>query len=276
MTSSVATRPARRTARPPAASDVWADSWHMTVRHMRTLARQPWYVALTIVQPIIWLVLFGALFKRVVDLPGFATTSYLVYLTPGIVVMSAMFSGGWSGMGIIIDLEGGVLDRFLVSPVRRSSLLTGRVLMQVVTITIQSLIIIGVAWALGARFPGGVVGVAVLLLACGLLGAAVAQLSNTIALLLRREESVIAAVNFLVLPASFVSSAFMAAALSPGWIQSASRFNPVDWAVVAGRSTMSQTPDWAGVGWRLGSLALLALVCGVAATRAFTVYQRSL
>ena len=59
-----------------------AHSGHMTVRHLRGLARQPWYIAITLVQPVIWLLLFGSLFKRIVEIPGFATTSYVDFLTP--------------------------------------------------------------------------------------------------------------------------------------------------------------------------------------------------
>ena len=92
----------------------------MAGRWLRILWRQPWFVAITLVQPVIWLLLFGALFERVVDIPGFAGDDYVDFLVPGIVVMTALFSAGWSGMGIINDLDRGVMDRFLVSPARRA------------------------------------------------------------------------------------------------------------------------------------------------------------
>ncbi|HET9008236.1 MAG TPA: ABC transporter permease [Actinomycetes bacterium] len=101
-------------------------SWFMTMRHLRNLARQPWWIAITLVQPIIWLLLFGAVFKATADIPGFAADSYVDFLIPGIVVMTAAFAGGWAGMGVIEDLNRGVIDRFLVSPVRRQALITGR------------------------------------------------------------------------------------------------------------------------------------------------------
>ncbi len=251
------------------------ESWRMTQRHMRTLGRQPWYIAITIVQPVIWLVLFGALFKRVVEIPGFAADSYLDFLAPGIVVMSALFSNGWSGMGVIEDLDRGVMDRFLVTPVHRSALMTGRIVMQAVTTVIQSAIIIGLAIALGARFPGGLAGVVVLIVGSVLLGAAFASMSNALALTLRKEESVIATVQFVVLPATFLSSAFMAVNLAPEWIQRVARYNPVNWAIQAGRSALGTAPDWALVASRTGLLALFAVACGLLATRAFSAYQRS-
>ena len=89
----------------------------MTVRHLRALWRQPWWIVVTLIQPIIWLLLYGALFKRVVEIPGFHGGSYIEFLTPGVVVMTAFFSAGWGGMAMIEDIDRGVIDRFLVSPV---------------------------------------------------------------------------------------------------------------------------------------------------------------
>jgi ABC-2 type transport system permease protein len=85
-----------------------AHSRYMTLRHLRELWRQPWYVAITLVQPVIWLLLFGALFKRVVEIPGFGGGNYIDFLTPGIVVITALFSAGWSGMSVINDIDRGV------------------------------------------------------------------------------------------------------------------------------------------------------------------------
>ena len=96
-----------------------ADTWWMTQRRLQVFVRQPWFLVFTLIQPVIWLFLFGNLFKRVVDLPGFGSTSYLTYIVPGVVVMSAMASNMWAGMGTMEEIERGTLNRFLVTPVRR-------------------------------------------------------------------------------------------------------------------------------------------------------------
>jgi ABC-2 type transport system permease protein len=241
----------------------------LTVRQLLALWRQPWFVAITLIQPMIWLLLFGALFKKVVEIPGFHGGSYIDLLTPGIVVMSALFSAGWHGMAWINAIDRGIMDRFLVSPVSRFALIASGVAQQVVVILIQSLIIVGVAAALGAHLTA--LGVTLMLLAASLLGGAVCALSDGLALVARQEETLIGVVQFVVLPATFLSSGLMAANLLPGWIHGISRFNPVDWAVVAAR-----TGTWsATVGIRVGLLAALALACAVVATRAVRVYQRS-
>ena len=93
----------------------------MAVRHVRRLLRKPAWVAVTLIQPMIWLLLFGALFKSVTQIPGFVGGSYIEYLTPGVVIMTAISSAGWSGMAFIDDMRSGVMDRMLASPVRRGA-----------------------------------------------------------------------------------------------------------------------------------------------------------
>ncbi|HEY9391796.1 MAG TPA: ABC transporter permease [Mycobacteriales bacterium] len=250
-------------------------SARMTRRHLLTLVREPWLVSVSLVQPIIWLLLFGALFHRVVEIPGFGGGDYLTFLTPGIVMLNAVFGGGWSGMSIVQDIEQGVLDRFLVTPVRRGALMSGLLGYQAITIAVQALIIVAIGLAGGARFAHPGFGLPVLVLASVLLAVGFASLSNTIALLLRRQESVIATVQFLALPLTFLSSAMMRQDLAASWVRDVARFNPVNWAVSAGRDALSTTVDLGTLLSHLGWLAAFAVVCGWLSVRAFASYQRS-
>jgi ABC-2 type transport system permease protein len=243
---------------------------YLALRDLRALWRQPWFVAVTLVQPLIWLLLFGELFKS-----SFGGDSYIAYLAPGIVVMSALFSSGWSGMATIEDINRGVTDRLLVSPVRRGALIAGRVAQGAVVIVIQSVIMVAIALAVGATFPGGVLGVAVLILLAALLGSALASLSNALALVTRQEESLIGAVTFLVLPLTFLSTALVNQDLMPGWMRTVADLNPVDWAIEAGRSATAASPDWGLIATDVGLLAALLVLCGALATRAFRSYQAS-
>src|SRR5262249_52532618 len=157
--------------------------------------------------------LFGAMFKRVVELPGFHGGSYIEYLTPGVLVMSALFSAGWHGMGYIDAMQRGIIDRFLVSPMWRGALVAAGFFHSAVGVLVQSLVIIAVAFAAGASFSAGTV-VSMLALAV-LLGGGVAALSDALALVTRQEETLIGAVQFVVLPATFLSTGLMAASLLP-------------------------------------------------------------
>jgi ABC-2 type transport system permease protein len=100
-------------------------------------------------------------------------------------------------------------------------------------------------------------------------------LSNAWALMLRRAESVIGAVNMLLLPLTFLSPVFIARSLMPDWMRIASRFNPVNWAVETGRDALQGQVDWPAAAMRVGALAAFGVVSSWLATRAFRSYQRS-
>ena len=252
-------------------------SAHLTVRSVRQLVRQPAFVAITLVQPVIWLFLFGQLFSRVVDIPGFAApgTSYLEFLTPGVVAMTALFSAAWAGTVYIQDMDRGVMDRLLASPVSRGAMINGTLAYQSLTTVAQSAVIVGLAYAGGARFGGGGLGVLLTLVAAVLLTLVFAAMSDAVALLMRQQEGLIAVSQLLSLPLSFLSSAVMETRLAPHWIRTAATYNPMDWAVVVSRQALSAAPDWSLVWPRLAALAGLAVVMAWLATRAFAAYQRS-
>ena len=248
----------------------------LTGRYLRQLYRVPVVIFMTLIQPVIWLLLFGALFKKVAEIPGFGAGNYVTYLTPGVVIMTAMFSASWTGMAYIEDMHSGVLDRFLTAPVGRGSLTAAMLAYQGLTTVLQSAIIIAIGWGIGARFPGGAAGLAALIAVSVLIAVAMAGLSNWFALLTRQREALIGASTTLVLPLTFLSGAFLSLRLVPGWIAGIARFNPVNWAASAGRVAVADHPAWTTVGAYSAFLALAVAVTATAATMAFRAYQRSL
>ncbi|MEU2334050.1 ABC transporter permease [Streptomyces sp. NPDC006654] len=256
-------------------SNAVSQTWYMAQRQLLVFARQPAYAVITLIQPVIWLFLFGNLFKKVVELGGFGTTSYLDYLVPGVVVMSALSSNMWAGMGTLEEIQRGTLNRFLTTPVSRAALMNGNVVNNGLVTAGQSLIIVLLGLLGGADYPGGVAGIVVLVVAAVLLGTVFGALSNALGMLVRERESIIGINTFLLLPLTFLSSAFMAPSQMPGWIRHTADFNPLDWAMVAGRSAMSADPDWGAVLGRGGALLALAVAAVWLSTRTFRSYQRS-
>ena len=248
----------------------------VTGRYLRQLYRMPAVIFITLTQPIIWLLLFGALFKRVAEIPGFGAGNYITYLTPGVVIMTAIFSASWTGMAYIEDMQTGVMDRFLTAPVGRGALTTAMLAYQGLITVLQSAIIIGIGWGMGATFPGGAAGIAALIGVSVLIAVAMAGVSNWFALLTRQREALIGASTTLVLPLTFLSGALLSLQLVPGWIADVARYNPVNWAASAARLAVEAHPSWATVGSYSGFLALAVAVMAAAATRAFRAYQRSL
>ena len=254
------------------------DTWYMVGRQARNLMREPIWIALLVIQPLVWLTLYGQLFKRVVELPGggFGTTSYITFLAPAIVVMNAFFGGTWSGMAMITDLDREVIPRFLATPVSRFALVASQVVRAALISMIQGLIILLISLALGVRVDTGFAGWLVVLVTAGLVAAPFAALSTAIALLTRKEATMIAVANFIGLPLLFLSSTLIAIDQIPRWIQETARYNPVNWGVDAARQVVLPATDWASVGEHVGLLFGLTLAMTALATWTFRVYQRSL
>lgn len=251
-------------------------TWYLTGRKLHAVLRQPAFIGIGLVQPVIWLYLFGQLFRKVVDIPGFgAHGSYLAYLIPGIVAMSAMNGNMWAGMNTMEEIDRGTLNRFLVSPASRVGLMNANVVELSVTTTVQSVIILVLGLAGGAHYAGGVAGAVVVVAASILVGAVFGMLSNAIGMLVRQREAIIGINVFFMLPLTFLSSAFLPTALMPGWMRGIAACNPLNWAVEAGRWALNAGTDWAAVGARLGGLAALAVVCVAVSVATFRSYQKS-
>ena len=251
-------------------------TWYMLGRQARNLMREPIWVVLLLVQPMVWLLLYGQLFKHVPRLGGFGTQSYITFLAPGVVVMQAFFGASWSGMGMITDLDRGVIERFLATPASRLALVLSQILRAAATATIQGLIILLVALALGVRVHAGVLGWFAILAAAALAAAVFGGISQGIALIVRREATMIALANFVSMPLFFLSSILLATQQMPHWIRTLAEFNPVNWGVIAAREAVLPGTDWGRLGGHLALLLGMATLTAAFATWAFRSYQRSL
>lgn len=251
-------------------------TWFMVGRQARNLVREPIWIALILIQPMIWLLLYGQLFKRVTALGGFGTSSYVTFLAPAIVVMNAFFGATWSGMAMITDIDRDVIERFLATPVSRLALVLSQIVRSALTAAIQALVILVVALGLGVRVHTGALGWIVIVVAAMLVNASFAGISQGTALLVRKEATMIATANFVGLPLLFLSSTLLARAQMPAWMQTAARFNPVNWGVIAAREAVLRGTDWGSIGVHLGLLAGLSALTAAFATWTFRAYQRTL
>jgi ABC-2 type transport system permease protein len=225
---------------------------------------------------MVWLVLYSQLFTKLPSLGGFGTTSYITFLMPGIVVMNAFFGATWSGMSMIDDLDRKVVERFLATPASRLAIVLSQIVRSAITAAIQALIILVVAAILGARVHSGVAGWIVVILAAILVNSAFAGISQGIALLTRREATMIAVANFIGLPLLFLSSTLIASAAIKPWIRDVARVNPVEWGVRAAREVVLPGTSWGTVGVYLLLLLGLSAATALFATWCFRSYVRTL
>src|SRR5438874_3867227 len=150
-------------------------------RNIKKVVRVPMLLFFSLFQPMLWLTLFTQIFKKFGDFPQFQSqgySSYLQFFAPSVLTMTVLASAFQSGMGMVSDLEQGMLDKFLISPIHRSSVLIGKVLSDATRMVLQGVLIIVVALAMGANIETGLVGAVVMLFVAACFGIVWAALSN--------------------------------------------------------------------------------------------------
>jgi ABC-2 type transport system permease protein len=179
-------------------------------------------------------------------------------------------------MTSIDDINAGIMGRLLVTPASRAAIIFGHLAQGALILVLQTLILLAVGVAIGARFDGGVGGVAIMLIASLLLGSATGALSHGIGLLAGTRETLIAVSQGIILPMTFLSTTFMVPQLMPDWMAAVAGFNPLSWAADASRAALDGRGDAGYVGLRLVWLAVFVLVSAGLALGAFGKYRRSI
>jgi ABC-2 type transport system permease protein len=242
--------------------DFYSDTWFQFVRHIKTQIRMKFWIFINLIQPIIWLLLFPQIFKSISSLPGIGG-DYLQFLAPGVVVMTVLFGSAWAGMGMLHDIDMGILSKMLATPVTRVSIIASRVAASMAVLVVQGLIIFIIAVIMGVHIATCVPGVLLAIVLICLLGLGFSAFSNGLALLLRRPEPLMGVINFVAMPTVFLSSTMMPGQLLPHWLDTVRHFNPVDYAVVGVRGLVMTGYVWSDL-WR--SLLVLAAwaIAGIA------------
>ncbi len=242
--------------------------------------RQVWGPAMSLLQPVIWIVLFGQVYSALGALPVFADDGYIGYLVPGILMMTVLYSGAWAGTGYIDDIDSGVMDQLLSAPLSRSAIVTGQLLQQLLVNALQSGVVLGIGALAGARYPGGVLGVLVTVIAATLLATVFCCASSAVALLTRNQVALIGLSQLIVLPATFLSTTMMPVSLLPEWVQAVARWNPMTWAVEFARAgldgSLAEGADAAMLALDGAGLVVLAALGFLWTVRSMRAYQRSL
>lgn len=214
------------------------DVWTNFMRWNLNAIRNPFVVISSLLQPVIFLVLFTQVFGKVAGraLPG--GLSYETYLVPAIAVQVALIVASSSGIGLVDDIESGVFQKTLVTPMNRTAVFLGKTLSELVRIVAQVVIILVLGVALGADVATGVLGGIAIVGVAILFALWFLALSNVVALVTRDQESTIIAANMIQLPLLFLSSAFIPLESLPGWIRTFAKVNPITYGVDAARALM--------------------------------------
>lgn len=237
--------------------DVWTNFLRWNLKKLR----EPFVLVFALVEPIIFLVLFSQVFGELAG-PAVPGGNYLAYLVPAIVILVALITAAGSGTGFVQDIETGMFEKTLVSPMSRTAVFSGKVLSDLLLIVVPTLIMVGLGYVAGAPVATGLLGVV------GLLGVAVVfsiwfmAFSNILGVVTGSTRVTGIVTNLVQLPLLFASTAFVPVDALPGWLQVVSAVNPITYGVNAARTIMLSGWDWGVIGQSLLVLGALDLVLG--------------
>lgn len=258
----------------PRGAGVLTDIGNVWWRETLTIVRDPFSLIFSLVQPLVFLGLFGPLLAGVAG-GGVGTfgTSPLQWFLPGVVVMITMFGTSMTGANLQFEIMTGAFERMLATPLSRASLMIGRALKELTPLVVQAAIITLVAVPFGfALYPlHAVLGLLVL----GVFGVGVGALSYALAIAARRTEWIFWAVQqSLLFPLLILSGMMLPLETGPGWMQLASRFNPLTYVVDAERVLFAGSVADPAVLWGVVAALVTAAVglwVGVRSIRGATV-----
>lgn len=232
------------------------------------LLRERLNLVLSIAQPAIWLVFFGAGVERAIDAEVIGTDDYVGFMLAGIITFTIVGNGVSGAMPLLWDKETGYLDRLMSMPIARSTVIVSRFVFQVAQQSAQILLVVLVALLLGVRIAAGPLGLLVILVAAALLTMSVTAAFSALAYAVPQHGTFFAIAGFVTLPLLFMSNAFVPLDAMPGWMAVVARLNPLTYAIEAMRTLVIR--GWAAsIVWSLAVLALAAALCLAAGVQQF-------
>jgi ABC-2 type transport system permease protein len=241
------------------------DSFIVFRRQLRMNLRNPAWVIIGALQPVLYLLLFGPLLTPLVS--QFGADNAYTFFVPGMLVQLGIFGAFFAGFSLIAEWREGVIEAERVTPASRTALLVGRLARDVLQLFVQALILVALGFAMGMDAPvrGVVLGIGLTLL----VGGACAAASNALALTTRSEDVMAPVFNMVMMPVLLLSGILLPMTIGPDWLLRASDFMPVRHVVDAVRGSFlgdfsADSLAW-GTAWTV-TLFVLALWWG---TRTF-------
>ena len=232
----------------------WAitDTLTITRRNLLVWMRVPAYLVFTVIQPVMFVLLFRYVFGGAIHVAG----NYVNFLMPGIIAQTAAFATFGTAIALAQELKKGVIDRLRSMPMARSAVLAGRLVADTGRMLVTILIIVGVGYAVGFRFSNGVVPAIAMVLLATVFGLAICCISAYTGLAIGDEESVQAFGLIWLFPLTFLSSAFVPIATMPGWLQAFANNQPVTYVIDTMRALALGGPVvpslWKSLVWLAG------------------------
>jgi len=241
------------------------DTRIVLVRELQPVVRDPFSLVFGLVQPLVFLGLFGPLLAG--SAGGTLGGDIWLWFVPAVLAMTTLFGTSVTGSNLQLDLSSGVHERMLVTPLSRPAQLVGRALKEMVPVVAQSAIVVLVMLPFGLR-PDPI-GTVLTLLQLAVLGIGVGSLSYALALAVRKQEWMFWVVQQTVLfPVMLLSGMLLPLETGPAWMRAVSSVNPLRYVVDSSRAAFAGDVASAAVAWgwvAAVATAALGLVVGVRA-----------
>ena len=238
------------------------DTFLIFKRQMTLALRNPAWVIISLMQPILYLAFFGPLFTTLFNrgMPGIPRTNSYGFFVPGLLVQLGLFGSAFVGFGIIADWRAGVIERMRVTPASRLAILLGRVLRDTTALIVQAVVLVLIGVAFGMRAP--VVGAVIGLVFIAVLAVALASASYAVGLVTKSEDAFAPMLNSVLVPLMLLSGIMLPMQIGPSWLNWVSRFTPFRYIIDAMRSAFqghyltTVMAEGAGVAVGLAALCL--------------------
>lgn len=246
-------------------------TWYIYLRNFRAWVTQPGQILPAVSINILFMIVFVAAFDNVSMLPGFPTDSYVTYLMPMIIVQAMIFSGIDAGFNLLTDDLSGYLNKLLLAPIYRISILLGVLLVSATRGFIQGVTIVIVGVIMGASSESGWLGLLTILILGTMFGVAWSCLGLIIAIK-SRSVQVTQSMFIFFIPAVFVTTAFMPKELMADWFQVAVSLNPVNYVLEAIRAVVVTGWEWEHI---LPGVSILIVMTIAMLTATTIMYRRT-
>ncbi len=250
-------------------SEIGAVFWRWNIK----VVRRPIFIFFSLIQPLVWFLLFSQAFSAIGEIPGFAemtgTDSYITFFTAAVIIQTVTSSALQAGLGIVNDLDSGFMDKMKVAPINKSAILLGKVFSDAITTMVQVAIILLIGLAVGVNIETGFLGAILIIVLAALFGIAWSGISLFVGLTTKNAETTLLVGLMTTFPLLFLSAAVMPLELLPTWVQQVAKVNPFTYIAEAIQKLIIVGFEWDSIAYALMVIFVVGIISLSASTALF-------
>ena len=237
------------------------------------LLRQPIFLFFSLIQPLVWFLLFTQAFSAIghLAIPQptgppetfqtlTGTSSYITFFTAAVIIQTIASSALQAGIGLVNDIDSGFMDKMRVAPISKSSILFGKLFSDAISTIIQVIIILLIGLALGVDVASGIPGVLMILAIAAMFGIAWSGISLFVALTTRSSQTTLSVGLLTTFPLLFLSASVMPLQLLPGWVQTVAKVNPFTYIAQAFQNLIIKGFVWNSTGYAFIAILIIGII----------------